>query len=292
MNKPLLGVAVGTLLGIVDGASAWAYPEARPMILLIVVSSTLKGALTGLAAGLIARRVRSVGIGIAAGLVVGLVLSLIASAASPPGPDGSQPFFEIVLPGMLLGAIVGFATQRYPKTVALVLALIAATPLAIAAQAPKADDPLQPLAFLLGTWKGTSSGQPGDGTVEREYSRALNGRFIQVRNRSVYPPQKNNPKGETHEDVGFISFDRGRSRFVLRQFHIEGFVNHYVAEAPAAGSTKWVFTSEAIENIPAGWRARETYTMPDANTLEEMFELAEPGKEFQLYSRTALKRVP
>ena len=46
-----------------------------------------------------------------------------------------------------------------------------------------------------------------------------------------------------------------------------------------------MFTTEAIENIPAGWRARETYI------LEEIFELAPPGKDFELYSRNRLTRV-
>jgi len=39
-----------------------------------------------------------------------------------------------------------------------------------------------------------------------------------------------------------------------------------------------VFTSEAIENIPAGWRARETYVVTGPDEFEEVFELAEPGK--------------
>jgi len=57
----------------------------------------------------------------------------------------------------------------------------------------------------------------------------------------------------------------------------------------AAG--KVVFTSEAIENIPAGWRARETYLIIGPDEFEELFELAAPGKEFEMYSRSRLKRV-
>ena len=165
-------------------------------------------------------------------------------------------------------------------------------PLAAGQQDTGGEDPFQPITFLLGTWRGTSSGRPGDGTVEREYSRALNGRFIQVRNRSVYPPQERNTKGETHEDRGFVSFDRTRRRFVLRQFHVEGFVNQYVAEPAPTATGAWMFTSEAIENLPAGWRARETYITHGPDELEEIFELAEPGKDFEMYSRARLKRVP
>ena len=35
-----------------------------------------------------------------------------------------------------------------------------------------------------------------------------------------------------------------------------------------------VFSSAAIENIPAGYRARETYRIVDANTFIERFEIA------------------
>lgn len=111
-----------------------------------------------------------------------------------------------------------------------------------------------------------------------------------MQNRSEYPAQEKNPKGEVHEDEGFFSFDRGRKRIVFRQFHVEGFVNQYV-EDEGTSSDRWVFTSEAIENIPPGWRARETYIVHGPNELEEIFELAQEGKPFQVYSRSRLKRV-
>jgi len=151
-------------------------------------------------------------------------------------------------------------------------------------------DPLAPLDFLLGKWTTSSDGQPGAGTGEREYVRVLGSRFVQARNTVVYPPQAKNQKGEKHEDVGVFSFDRARKKLVLRQFHIEGFVNQYVADPPAQPGVL-VLTSEAIENIPPGWRARETYRRLDQDEVEEVFELAEPGKDFELYSRTRLRRV-
>ena len=157
------------------------------------------------------------------------------------------------------------------------------------AQQPAADN-LGPVAGFIGRWAGTSEGQPGNGTVERDYERVLGSRFIRVRNRNTYPPQEKNPKGEKHEDEGFYSFDRARKRIVLRQFHVESFVITYVQDLDAKPGTI-AFTSEAIENIPAGYRARETYIMTGPDELEEVFEIAEPGKDFALYSRTRLKRV-
>ncbi len=287
MNKPLLGIVVGASLGAIDGASSWLSPDARPMFSTIMVGSTVKGLLTGLAAGAIAQVWRSTVLGVVAGLLIGFGLSHVAALGQP------GHYLEIVLPGMLVGAIVGFVTQRYPhavtsRAIALALAGTLAVPLA-AAQQP-APDGLALMTPLLGRWTGVSEGQPGKGTVERDYERALGSRFIRVRNRSTYPPQEKNPKGEVHEDEGFFSFDRARKRMVFRQFHIEGFVTTYVHDLDARPATL-TFTSETIENIPPGWRARETYILHGPDDLEEIFELAEAGKEFAVYSRTRLKRV-
>lgn len=180
----------------------------------------------------------------------------------------------------------GFSNLR--RVVGLALVCLA-LPNSGAGQQSAGTDPFSRVSFLIGRWRGTSEGQPGKGTVEREYALALNGRFIRVRNRNQYPAQEKNPKGEVHEDEGFISFDRTRTKLVLRQFHVEGFVNQYVEDANST-PTKLVFTSESIENIPAGWRARETYVVHGPDEFEEIFELAESGKPFELYSRARLTR--
>jgi hypothetical protein len=128
------------------------------------------------------------------------------------------------------------------------------------------------------------------GTCVREYQFALNGKFLQVRNKSTYAPQEKNPKGEVHEDWGMFSHDRARKKFVLRQFHVEGFVNQYTVETLAADGKTLSFVTENIENIPAGFRARETYRILSADEFTEIFELAEPGKAFEVYSETRFKR--
>ena len=282
----------GAVLGLLDGLSAWAYPEARPILMAIVIGSTIKGVLTGLAAGLIAQRWHSLPVGIAAGVAIGFGLSTLAAIGQP------SHYWAIVLPGMLVGAIVGVVTQRYPAAaqarilVWALLPILASAATTAAAQSANAKaDELSQLDGLIGRWHGTSDGQPGNGSVEREYSRLFGSRFVQVRNRVIYKPQDTNPKGETHEDLGVFSFDSARGRLILRQFHTEGFVNHYIAE-PSSKPGSLVFTTETIENIPAGWRARERYTLLGRDELEEVFELAAPAKGFEVYSRSRLKRVP
>lgn len=115
MSKPVLGLLLGAVLGLVDGASAWfyPYPEVRAQIAGIIVGSTFKGLLTGLVAGFAATKLRSVPIGIGIGLVLGLGLSYLVAAM--PGESGQHYWAEIMIPGTLLGAVVGFATQRYGR---------------------------------------------------------------------------------------------------------------------------------------------------------------------------------
>ena len=158
-----------------------------------------------------------------------------------------------------------------------------------AARQTPGSDGLAMISPLIGRWTGTTEGQPGTGTVERDYERVLGDRFLRVQNRSTYPPQPTNPKGEVHQDVGFYSYDRARKTIVFRQFHAEGFVNQYVLD-PGSTPARIVMTTEAIENIPPGWRARETFVI-EADRLEETFELAAPGKEFEVYSRNRLTRA-
>lgn len=296
MTKPMLGIIVGAGLGLLDGLSAWVYPEARAMIVSIVISSTVKGLLTGAATGWLARRWRSIAGGIAAGVGIGFVLS--SAAAVPVIAEQPSQYFDIVLPGMLLGAIVSFVTQRYPVSVhraagrqtaglALLLFLL---PIPIGGQPSSVTDRFESLSFIIGRWEGASDRQPGKAKVQREYRRVLNAQFIHGHNRSEYAPQEKNPKGEIHENEDWFSFDRARKRLILRQFHVEGFVNQYVQDENAA-QAKLMFTTESIENIPAGWRARETYIIHGPDEFEEIFELAEAGKTFELYSRVRLKRV-
>ena len=90
--------------------------------------------------------------------------------------------------------------------------------------------------------------------------------------------------------MGMIGYDRARKKFVFRQFHQEGFVNTYL-QGDDGDAKKLIFNSEGIENIAAGWRARETYSFLNDNEFIERFELAGPGKDFSIYSEAHLKRI-
>ena len=148
-----------------------------------------------------------------------------------------------------------------------------------------------PFNFFIGLWKGSGQGKPGHSRVERKYEFVLNDKFLFVQNKSIYDPQDKNPNGEIHEDWGLISYDRARETYVFRQFHIEGFVNHYVLNELAEDSQTIRFITEEIENIPSGWIARETYRILSPDEFTEVFELAGPEKEFEVYSENRFQRV-
>lgn len=172
------------------------------------------------------------------------------------------------------------------KKLVLICLLI---PFFASAQNPVKVDPWIPFKSFIGEWTGQGGGEPGKGNYERSYQFIMNGRFIEVHNKSTYPPSASNAKGEVHEDLGYISYDRSLKKFRLRQFHIEGFVNQYLLDSISPDQKTIVFVTESIENIPAGWKAKETYRVLSENELEETFELAEPGKEYQVYSKVLLK---
>lgn len=153
-----------------------------------------------------------------------------------------------------------------------------------------AADHWQPLKRFIGEWSGVTSGQSGTGVVKRQYSFIMNGRYIQETNTSTYPPQEKNKNGEIHEHMGMFSYDKARKVLILRQFHIEGFVNTY-RQNDTGLPQGLLFESESFENFSNSWKAREKYEFLSDDEFIETFELATPGKPFQVYSQNHFQRV-
>jgi len=157
-------------------------------------------------------------------------------------------------------------------------------------QTTKKDSLWLTLKPFIGTWVGEGEGEPGKGHYERSYQFILNKNFIEIKNKSTYPPSTNHPNGEVHEDIGYFSYDKAKKKFKLRQFHIEAFVNTFEIDSISADNKTIVFISEDIENIPKGYRVKETYRLINDNEIEETFEIAGPNKDFKVYTRVKLMR--
>jgi hypothetical protein len=176
MNKILLGLLLGAILGIFDGATAWFTPEVRKDILGIVIGSTMKGVIAGVAAGIFARKVQSTPAGVVFGLAVGLFLAWLVAFLG-----GGLYYFEIMLPGGIVGAILGWATQRYGRpavprnavaaTAMFVLALFSTTAYADSATA------FNKIKALAGTHKANMMKADGAPT-EIDYRVTANGTAV------------------------------------------------------------------------------------------------------------------
>src|SRR3954466_2346475 len=116
MTKPTLGLALGGVLGIFDGLSALVSapndPAIKAGIVGIVIGSTFKGLVAGVLIGWFARRTASLGLTIAFGLALGLALAFLICLLQKMA--GQPPYYwQIMLPGGILGVIVGYATSTF-----------------------------------------------------------------------------------------------------------------------------------------------------------------------------------
>lgn len=108
MNKPVFGMVLGGILGIFDGLTAVvSAPETRPAIVGIVIGSTIKGLIVGVLIGLFARRVRSLPAVVLFGVAVSAFFAFLVAQMQ------HKYYLEIILPGAIVGLIVGYATQRH-----------------------------------------------------------------------------------------------------------------------------------------------------------------------------------
>ena len=112
MSKPVLGLVLGGVLGAFDGLTALlSAPEVAPQIVGIVIGSTFKGLIAGVLIGWFAKKVPSLKAGVMFGVAVGAFFAFLVAAM--PDPSGNHYWWEIILPGSIVGLLVGYATQRY-----------------------------------------------------------------------------------------------------------------------------------------------------------------------------------
>jgi hypothetical protein len=116
LNRPLLGLLTGAGLGVLDGLSALATsPEVSDQIAGIVLGSTFKGLLAGLIVGAIARKLDSRPAGLGLGVVVASIITFPIAYMNAAHYGRLDYYWKIMLPGALVGAIVGYVVMRYGR---------------------------------------------------------------------------------------------------------------------------------------------------------------------------------
>lgn len=146
----------------------------------------------------------------------------------------------------------------------------------------------EPFRLLEGSWEAGIDGRLGQGVGRRRYEFIFDGLYLVSRHASVRLPQEKSPKGDYHRELAIYSFDRERGIIVLREFIVEGYVLRYTCQVEPK---RFVCTTENVESGP-GMRARLTVEIKDRYRFEEIFELASPGEELELYFTNRWTRIP
>lgn len=116
MNRPLLGLLVGGVLGILDGSTAFfSAPELQDQLAGIIMGSATKGLVAGLVTGVIVRRMGSLPLAAVVGVVTAFVLAIPIAHMNAVYYENVSYYWKIILPPTLLGAFVGYLTVRYGK---------------------------------------------------------------------------------------------------------------------------------------------------------------------------------
>jgi hypothetical protein len=167
--------------------------------------------------------------------------------------------------------------------------LIGTAPLVQAQNTP--SDPWSRLRFLVGEWRGATTGEQGTGTVTHRYRLILSGLYLQEQSMASFPPQPLHPDGAVFSNASFLWHDKIRNTLLFRQMRQDQFNGTFLlSTAQSHPTTKLVFESERLDSLPATWKARETFEAVSPNEYIEIFEVAEGDKPFAVRSRVQFKR--
>ena len=114
MKKILFAMLIGAVLGALDGATAWFTPAVRDQVGTIMMLSSIKSVIAGLLIGIFAIYVKKEVAIAVFGFAIGLALAYLVAMAPDPN-TGQHYYLQIMIPGALVGLIVGYATARYGK---------------------------------------------------------------------------------------------------------------------------------------------------------------------------------
>lgn len=277
MNKILVGLLVGAALGAIDGATAWFTPQVRPEILSIIFFSTIKGVIAGVAAGWFARRVQSAPKGIAFGFAMGLVLAFLV-AMNPDPKTGEHYWWQIMLPGSVLGGVIGWATQRYGRpadgrtTAAASMATFALLLFSVNAYASQpAQSAFDKLKTLAGTWNATMLAADGD-QITVVYRVTGNGSVIEE---TMFA-------GTDHEMINMYTVDG--DQLLARHYCSTGNqpLLRYNAEKSSGNQLVFDFVSKTGKDNP-GYINGVTIRLNDDGKVVESWSKAAGGSKLDLY---------
>jgi hypothetical protein len=148
---------------------------------------------------------------------------------------------------------------------------------AIAEPAGATWDQMRP---LVGQWKASGKGSPGEGEGKFSFAFDLQNRVLVRKSHTDYPAAQGMP-AFAHDDLMVVYLDEGSQKFRADYFDNEGHVIHYTADCSQDGKTI-AFVSDPSPSQP---RFRLTYNEQDGGKLDIKFEIATPDApdKFKVY---------
>ena len=163
----------------------------------------------------------------------------------------------------------------------LVFAISAAVGVAQESGPASTGDLWAPFRPLVGKWVGERTGLDGDAMQTVEWKFVLGNKFLQYATKTI-------AADDPHADIGMISYDKSRKKFICRAFFSEGYVNQYVGTISENGKTI-EFETEAVENGPPGLRVKEIVRL-DGDVVKQECLLASGDKPFESCIVEVLKK--
>jgi hypothetical protein len=143
------------------------------------------------------------------------------------------------------------------------------------------------LDWLIGEWRGKTTGRGSAGEVHFLAGFDLGKRFVVMRGEVSLPATKSAPASQ-ESWLGILSASPEESRYILRTFSSTGFIALYrvTVEGPEIR-----FNPEGGEMPPPGWLFRRLIQRTGIDEFIEDVQAAPPGKPFFDYYTAKLNRV-
>jgi hypothetical protein len=110
ISRVLFGLILGGFLGLIDSFCEFLSRNLAAKMFDVLLASTGKGLLCGLIIGLVNFRQRSPLVSVLTGMAIAAGLTYLVVLRT-----GKELQWSVLLPGTLLGLVVGFATQSFGR---------------------------------------------------------------------------------------------------------------------------------------------------------------------------------
>ena len=139
--------------------------------------------------------------------------------------------------------------------------------------------------WLIGTWVGEGSGQPGEGNGSFSFSLNLDRNIIERKSHTEFPPANGKP-ASLHEDLLIVYHGAEGAADKAIYFDNEGHVINY---AISYSEKSIVLTSEKVQGMPF---FRLVYTLLEGGKVNTRFEMSRDGVNFTSYIEGKSKKSP